>query len=240
MQEDVIGRINSTETFPNGNGLNFVVFLQGCPLRCLYCNSPDTWLSSEGKNVMASELIKEILSLKNDIMQGGVTLSGGEPLMQPEFCLEIIDACHQNSINVAIDTSGAVPLIYTEDVISEADMLLLDIKDINPNDCETLTGMSNENCLDTLEFCEVIKKPVWLRHVILPHYTLDDEKLYAMGEYLKDFKCIKKVELVPYHTVSKYKWESLGLDSKLKNEVPPTSEQLIHASKILQKYNLPL
>ena len=240
--KDIIGRVHSTESLGavDGPGIRFVIFLQGCPLRCLYCHNPDTWLSSDGKDMHSSEIIEHISTYKNFINKGGVTLSGGEPLAQPEFCEAIIEGCHENGFHVAIDTSGVIPLEKSKKAIELADMILLDIKDIDPLDCEALTGMTNENCLKTLGFCEEIEKPVWLRHDLLSDYTLNEEKLNKLGKFLSHFSCIKKVEILPYHTMGLYKWEALGLTSKLLGKIPPSEKEVEWAVNILKKYDLPI
>ena len=240
--DDIIGRIHSTESFGavDGPGVRFVVFLQGCPLRCLYCHNPDSWISSDGREISSIELVNQIAQYKSFIGKGGVTLSGGEPLFQPQFCKAIIDGCKEIGFHTAIDTSGAVPISLSRPAIDAADMLLLDIKDIDPDDCEALTGMTNENCLKTLQYCEMTQKPVWLRHVLLPEYTLNENKLNRLGEYLSHFSCVKKVELLPYHTMGLSKWDALGLTSKLKGKEPPTEKDVIWAKSILEKYNLKL
>lgn len=240
--KDIIGRIHSTESFGavDGPGVRFVVFLQGCMLRCLYCHNPDTWSCSEGKEISSVDLVKQICSYKNFIKNGGVTISGGEPLLQAEFCESVISGCHENGFHVAIDTSGAVPLEHSRKAIESADMLLLDIKDINSDDCEILTGMSNVNTIATLNFCEEIGRDVWIRHVLLPEYTLDDKKLNQLGTFLNPFKCIKKVELLPYHKLGLYKWEMLEIPSKISNIEPPSSDEVNKAKEILLAFGLPM
>lgn len=239
---DVIGRIHSTESFGavDGPGIRFVVFLQGCPLRCLYCHNPDTWSCSEGKQISANDLVQSILSYKNFIQNGGVTLSGGEPLMQPEFCLAVIKGCQAQGLHVAVDTSGAIPLEKSAKALEAADLILLDIKDVDPEDCRRLTGFSNENTNATLDYCEKIGKEVWIRYVLLPEYTLTDEKLHRLGAFLKPYRCIKKVELLPYHKMGLYKWETLKIPSKIAHIEPPSAKEVSHAKEILVSYGLPL
>ena len=240
--KNVIGRIHSTESFGavDGPGVRFVAFLQGCPLKCLYCHNPDSWNHSDGKTISSTELVKNICTYKNFISSGGVTLSGGEPLLQPEFCEDVINGCHENGLHIAIDTSGAIPLDLTKKCLELADLILLDIKDIDPDDCKIITGMDNKNAIETLKYCEEIHKDVWIRHVLLPQYTLKAEKLNRLGLFLKNFSCIKKVELLPYHKMGLYKWESLGLKSSIYDIEPPEKDEIENAKKILLSYNLPL
>lgn len=234
------GYIHSYESFGavDGPGVRFVVFLKGCLLRCLYCHNPDTWHKNGAKEFTVTtpeELVNRIVKYKNFIMDSGVTLSGGEPLLQAEFCLEVIKLLHENKLHTAIDTSGAVELEKTADCIRESDMLLLDIKDIDAEDCLKLTGKDNKNTLRTLDFCESIGKPVWIRHVLVPGYTLKEDKLKRTAEYLKKFSCIERVELLPYHTMGKYKWEQLNEPYKLEGVEPPSQAEIEMANKIFSK-----
>ena len=231
---DIIGRLHSTESFGavDGPGVRFIAFLQGCPLRCLFCHNPDTWNPRDGKEISAQALVSEIKKYKSFIQHGGVTLSGGEPLMQPEFCKEVIRLCHEENLHTAIDTSGCILLEISKDIIDDADMLLLDIKDVVSEDCKVLTGMNNENAIKTLNYCEETNKDVWIRHVILPEYTLKDEKLKALGNLLSKYSCVKKVDLLPYHTMGLYKWDELKIHSKILNIDPPTKEEVDHANEV--------
>ena len=234
------GYIHSFESFGavDGPGIRFIVFLKGCLLKCLYCHNPDTWRGEQSLKMTAVEVMQKNIQYKNFISGGGVTISGGEPLLQPEFCRELIDLCHTEGIHTAIDTSGAVPLEKSGTAIKKADLLLLDIKDIDENDCVALTGRSNKNTLKTLDYCEEISKPVWIRHVIVPQYTLCYEKLKRTAEYLSRYKCIQRADILPYHSMGKYKWNELGLDYKLDNIPEPTKEEIDSARRIFRKYNI--
>lgn len=235
-----IGRIHSFESFGavDGPGIRYVVFLQGCLLRCLYCHNPDTWECAGGIEISSDALIEKILSYKSFIYKGGVTLSGGEPLLQSEFCEEIIEKCHENGLHVAIDTCGAVPLEKSKNAILKSDLILLDIKDIDDNDCKTLTGQGNLNAIETLDFCEHNNKSVWIRHVLLPEYTLNFDKLKQLGAFLKNYKCIERVELLPYHTMGLDKWHQLGIKSRIEDIQPPTDEEITCSRETLQEFGL--
>ena len=237
---ETIGRIHSNESFGavDGPGVRYVVFLQGCLLRCLYCHNPDTWECGKGKEITASELMKSIVTYKNFICKGGVTISGGEPLLQADFCEELIDKCHENNFHVAIDTSGAVPLEKSQKAILKADLILLDIKDIDDDDCKILTGQGNANTISTLNFCEENQKDIWIRQVLLPQYTLNDDKLERLGEFLSKYNCINKVELLPYHTMGLFKWQELGIKSQLEGIEPPSDEDVENAKEILRGYGI--
>ncbi len=223
MSENTIGYIHSYETFGavDGPGVRFIVFLQGCNLRCLYCHNADTWKMNEGTKSTAKELFDKIIQYKNFIKKGGVTFSGGEPLLQHEFVYEVIKLCKKAGLHTAIDTSGGVALETCKKAIDEADMILLDIKDIDSDDCITLTGQSNKNALAILNYC-------------------DDLKLYRMARVLSWYSCIKKIEIIPFHKMGEYKWDYINEKYQLKNVPPATPEDVEHAKEIMRKYALPL
>jgi pyruvate formate lyase activating enzyme len=234
---DVIGRIHSFESFGavDGPGIRFVVFMQGCFLRCLYCHNPDSWNVNGGKETTVEELITKIRTYKSFIKNGGVTISGGEPLMQPEFVYQLIQACKNEGFHTAIDTSGAVDLSKSSKAIAAADLILLDIKDIDPHDCIRLSGTGNDKTFLTLDFCEENKIDVWIRHVLLPQYTMKSDKLVQLAKRLKPYQCIKKIELLPYHEMGLYKWEEMGLHNQLIHIRPPTDEGVAEAYEIFDK-----
>lgn len=227
--------IHSFESFGavDGPGIRFIIFMAGCPLRCLFCHNADTWNVNNGKPYTSEEVINKILTYKSFIDKGGVTISGGEPLLQSEFCEEIILECKKHGLHTAIDTSGAIELGKSQNAIEASDMLLLDIKDIDENDCILLTGQSNKNAFETLEFCEKIKKTVWIRHVLIPQYTLNPDKLKRLSEFLKKFSCIERIDVLPYHTMGKYKWDELSIPYKLEGIPAPSESDINMAKKIL-------
>lgn len=181
----VQGNIHSVESFGtlDGPGLRYVVFLQGCSLRCRYCHNPDTWNMKGGTSQSAQEVVHDILSYKNFIKDGGgVTISGGEPLRQPEFALELITLLKEAGIHTALDTAGSVPLEISKPVLDAVDMVLLDIKSLDDKLCFSLTGMGgNANTLATLSYLQKINKRVWLRHVLVPSWTLEEKKVGRLG-----------------------------------------------------------
>jgi pyruvate formate lyase activating enzyme len=237
-----MGRIHSIESFGavDGPGVRFVAFLQGCPLKCLFCHNPDSWETNGGREISAKELVDQILEYRNFIKDGGVTLSGGEPLMQPEFVKEVLTLCKQNGLHTAIDTSGGVELILSRQAIDAADMLLLDIKDVDSDDCEVLTGRPNKMAFDTLDYCEKTKKPVWIRHVLVPGYTLKQEKLERLAKFLSGYQCIEKVELLPFHKMGEFKWKEMNKKYELSDTPIPTEEQVKMAREIFIKQGLKL
>lgn len=237
----VKGRINSVVNFGtvDGPGVRYVLFLQGCPLRCLYCHNPDSVCSGGGLGVWtAGETLSKILRYRRFIQNGGVTFSGGEPLAQPAFVKAMVELLRQEGLHTAIDTSGAVPPDTVAEVIDAADMLLLDIKAIDPQTSIKLTGMDNQNALATLEHCEKTGKPVWIRHVLLRGYTLEDGQLARLAEYLKPFKCMKNVELLPFHQWGAEKWEKIGRTYALAGVEPTTPEETQHAKDIFLAHGI--
>lgn len=264
----MVGRIHSLESFGtvDGPGIRFVVFLQGCPLRCLYCHNPDTWDTKQtGKYLLSpDELMAEVLRYKNFIAKGGVTVSGGEPLLQPEFLLEFFTLCKEYGIHTALDTSGAVEMHaqtvtkvgndsnagqaprnsvvsqVVHKVLNVVDLVLLDIKSIDAGQHKKLTGARIDNTLQCLDYLEKIHKPTWIRHVIVPGWTDDDELLEKTAAYLAPFRCIEKVELLPYHNMGARKYEQLGMEYRLENVAPLSKERLETARGIFAKAGLPM
>jgi pyruvate formate lyase activating enzyme len=234
------GTIHSVETFGtlDGPGIRYVLFLQGCSLRCRFCHNPDTWAMEGTGTSDSAAVVEEILSYRSFIRTGGVTVSGGEPLLQPEFVLDILKRCRRHGLHTAIDTAGAVPLARSRAAIEAADLLLLDIKSLDEKQCFSLTGAGNANTLSTLDFCEQIGKPVWLRHVLVPGWTLDRERLERLAAFLKPYRCIEQVELLPYHAMGRYKWEQLHLSYPLKDVPEPTAEECSMARKVFEDEGL--
>ncbi len=238
--KEIIGYLHSVETFGalDGPGIRYVLFLQGCPLRCGFCHNPDTWQPYSGKAVTPEDAFQDILKYKNFISSGGVTLSGGEPLLQPEFCEKLISLCHSVEIHCAVDTAGSIPLDLCRQAVDAADLLLLDIKALDPILCEKLTGQDNKNALALLEYCEASKKAVWIRHVLVPGLTLRRELLENLAEYLSGFSCVEQVELLPFHKMGEYKWEALNLRSPLSATCEPTKAEVSEAKAIFQSHGL--
>lgn len=236
------GYVHSIETFGavDGPGIRYVIFLQGCPLKCKYCHNPDTWQTNIGKQYTVDELTSDIIKYRNFIKSGGVTITGGEPLLQADFVYEIAKFCNENNIHVAIDTSGAIALEYCQKVIDIVDLLLLDIKHIDPEKCKILSGKDNKNALALLDYCESIGRKVWIRHVVVPGYSDDRDDLEALAKYLTKYTVIEKVEILPFHKMGEFKWENLGLKYEL-YDTPSTSPEVTKQIKeIFKNYNLPL
>ena len=237
---NVTGRIHSVESFGalDGPGIRYVLFLQGCPLRCLFCHNPDSWRPDAGQEIGSVDVVQDILRYRHFIRRGGVTLSGGEPLMQPDFCASILEGCRENGLHTALDTSGGVPLLACRKAVDAADMLLLDIKAADDALFRRITGRGMDNTLEILNRCENTMKPVWIRHVLVPGLTLEREQLHRLGRLLKPYRCIERVELLPFHKLGEYKWESLQLGYTLGDTQPPEPEQVEEARFLLQGYGL--
>jgi len=236
MNSSITGRIHSIESFGtlDGPGIRYVLFMQGCPLRCLYCHNPDARDTEAGRTMTTGEVLADILTYRPFIKRGGVTLSGGEPLLQPAFACELLDGCREQRLHSAVDTSGALPLDISRPVLDRADLILLDVKAIDDDFCIALTGMGNRLTLATLEYCETARKPVWIRHVLVPGYTLDTSRLERLADHLLRYTCIDKIELLPFHKMGEYKWEALKHPYALKHTQPPTELEVQSARAIFQ------
>lgn len=237
MAEEILGHIHSMESFGavDGPGIRCVLFLQGCPLRCKFCHNPDTWPAQGGQNMTPEQAIRRVIRYKPYIQKtGGVTLSGGEPLLQSAFCLEFARLAHQEGLHVAVDTSGALPLDKVKEAVREADLLLLDIKAMDAEVCRSLTGQDNQNALALLNWCEENHKPVWIRHVLVPGITLKDELLSALARHIAHFQCVEKVELLPFHKLGEPKWANCAADYELYDTPEPTDEQVQRAKQIFR------
>jgi len=221
---EVKGYIHSFESFgtKDGPGIRFVLFLQGCPLRCLYCHNVDTWEIKDKKMVMtAQEVMKEILKVKGFIKTGGVTVSGGEPLMQPEFLMELFKLCRENKIHTALDTSGYIFNEKAKKVLELVDMVLLDIKHINPEKYKILTSVELDNTL-------------------VPGYSDDEKDLHDWAKFTSQLKNVERVDILPFHQMGQYKWEKVGKEYKLKDTPTPTRELVEKAEEIFKSYGLKL
>lgn len=222
----VQGAVHSVETFGtvDGPGIRYVVFLQGCSLRCLYCHNPDTLTKKGGTLWRAEDLVKEILRYRTFIQSGGVTFSGGEPLCQPEFVEACTKLLHEEGLHVAVDTSGIEPIQSTavRSAVDAADLLLLDIKGADTTVARALTGQGNGNAFAMLDYCQQTNKPVWIRHVLLRNYTLEERQLRLLNEKLQPYTCIRKLELLPFHKMGETKWEAMGR-SYLLTDIPATT-----------------
>jgi len=234
------GRIHSIETFGavDGPGIRFVVFLQGCPLRCLYCHNPDSWNVKHGTLTTVGALMDKILDYRN-FLSGGLTISGGEPMVQGDFVYALLQEARLHGIHSALDTSGAFDLKSSKRLIDASDMLLLDIKAATEARYAQITQRSYayHNAYATLDYCESVNKPVWIRHVLLNGYTLNEEELRILAKKLSEYKCIEEVDLLPFHKMGEYKWGELGYEYKLFDAPIPSKEDHAMAKEIFSHYH---
>lgn len=236
------GYIHSTESFGSvdGPGVRFVIFVAGCPMRCQFCHNPDTWNMQVGEEKSPDELLTQALRYKSYWKDGGgITVSGGEPLLQMDFMIELFRKAKEKGINTTIDTSGA-PFTREEpffgkfnELMKYTDLLLVDIKHIDDEQHKILTGQTNENILDMAQYLSEIGKPIWIRHVLVPERSDNDEYLKKLYDFIKTLNNVKKVEVLPYHTFGEYKWKELGYEYPLAGIEPPTKERIKNANEIL-------
>lgn len=243
-----IGKIHSIESFGSvdGPGLRFVIFLKGCYMRCQFCHNPDTWDMDGGEIKTADELLSQALKYKPYWKKGGgITVSGGEPLLQIDFLIEFFTKAKAKGVHVTLDTSGN-PFTREEPFFSKfnelmkvTDLVMLDIKQIDEAEHKILTGHSNSNILDMARYLSEINKPVWIRHVLVPGGSDNDEQLTKLHEFIRTLKNVDRVEVLPYHILGTFKWEQLGIDYPLKGVEPPTKERIENARKLLHtsEYN---
>lgn len=236
LNENMVAKVHSFESFGtvDGPGIRFIIFLQGCSLRCKFCHNRDTWDMANGEIYTVNEILQKIDRYKNYIIPsgGGVTFSGGEPLLQQDFLIEILTRLKEKNIHTAIDTSGNFPLTdKVKKIIDLTDLFLLDIKSIDDEVCKNLCGISNEKELEFARYLSEINKPVWIRHVLIPTITDKEENLIKFKEFLDSLNNVKRVEMIPYHNMGKYKWEQLGLKYELENIPVATMEDVERAKK---------
>lgn len=239
----IIGYVHSLESFGSvdGPGVRYVIFLSGCPMRCQFCHNPDTWNMEQGKPCTVEELLEKAIKYRTYWgSKGGITVSGGEPLLQIDFLLELFRKAKQMGIHTALDTSGN-PFTEKEPFFSKwkelmqyTDLILLDIKHIDEEQHRILTGHSNQNILQMAGLLSDMGKPVWIRHVLVPQRNDRDEYLHRLADFIRKLKNVERVEVLPYHTLGTYKWEKLHLEYPLKGIEPPTEERIKNANCILE------
>ncbi len=233
--------MHSIESFGthDGPGVRMVLFLQGCKLKCLYCHNPDTIDTVGGKEYHIEELVDMAVKMKPYFgKKGGVTVSGGEPLLQSKALIPFFKRLKEEDIHTNIDTNGRLLNHFTEELLDDyADLVMLDIKHMTEEGYEYITGQRNkETTFNFAKHREASGKKMWLRYVLIPGITNTPELLHAMGEYFKDYKTIEKIELQPYHKLGIHKWESLGWEYQLKDARENTKEEMQEAADILKTY----
>ena len=235
-------RVHSVESFGSvdGPGIRFVIFLKGCAMRCQYCHNPDTWDRAGGNLRSVDDVLSQALRYRSYWGEkGGITVSGGEALLQIQPLTKLFHKAKDLGINTCLDTS-AQPFSRKdgrfsafEALMKYTDLVLLDIKHIDNDVHKQLTGWENENILDCARYLSDIHKPVWIRHVLVPGINDDDESLRRLRSFIDTLSNVERVEVLPYHDLGVYKWEQLGISYKLTDVKPPTEESVLHARKIL-------
>ncbi len=229
-------KVHSVESFGtvDGPGIRFVLFFQGCALKCKYCHNRDTWDISGGSYKSLDDIFEKVLRYKNYIRNGGFTATGGEPLLQCEFLINLFKKLKKQNIHTCIDTSGMVALTpKIKELIDLTDLFLLDIKHIDSKKCKDLVGFSNEKELEFAKYLNNINKPVWIRQVLIPGYTDSTEDLLKLKTFISKLKNVEKIELLPYHNMGKYKWQEMNLKYELDNVREANEDDIAKAKKIL-------
>ena len=230
-------KVHSIESFGtvDGPGIRYVIFLQGCHLKCKYCHNRDTWDINGGQYKTLDEIFEKIVKYKNYICpSGGVTITGGEPLLQIHFLIQLFKKLKKENIHTCIDTSGMVSLTNDiKELLSLTDLVLLDIKHINPEKCKNLVGFDNKRELEFAKYLSDNNIHMWIRQVLVPGYTDDENDLLKLKEFISNLKTVDKVEVLPYHDMGKYKWKRLGANFELENIRPATTQDVEKAKNIL-------
>lgn len=239
---EIKGRIHSVESFgsADGPGVRYIVFLKGCNMRCQYCHNPDTWAKDGGELMTPEEVLKKALRYKTYWKEkGGITVSGGEALLQIDFVTELFRLAKEKGVNTCLDTSGN-PFSLEEpfkskfdELMKYTDLFMLDIKHIDDAAHRKLTGQTNQNILETAAYLSDHGKSMWIRHVLVPGITTEEDELYRLRSFLDTLKTVERVEVLPYHTLGVFKWKELGIPYQLEGVDPPTKEQIDRAKEIL-------
>lgn len=231
----ILGNIHSIESCGtvDGPGIRFVVFFQGCPLRCMYCHNPDTWDFNVNKKMSTEEILQKYDSVKEFLKNGGLTATGGEPTAQIDFLIELFKSAKAKNIHTTLDTSGILfnktNTAKYDELIKYTDLVMLDIKHIDPVAHHKLTGQSNVNVLDFARYLSAKKIPVWIRHVVVPNITYNKTYLAKLGEFLSALDNIQALDVLPYHDMAIPKYENMGKEYPLKGIPPLTKQQAMDA-----------
>lgn len=236
------GKIHSLESFGtvDGPGVRFVVFFQGCPMRCAYCHNPDTWEIDTGTIMEASQIIEQFERNRGFYKDGGITATGGEPMVQIDFLLELFSLCKDKKIHTCLDSSG---IIFNPDnadwmaklnaLLPLTDLVMLDIKHIDPEKHKELTGQPNNKILAFAEYLSQKEVPLWIRHVIVPGITDQDKYLYDLGYFIGGLKTVKALDALPYHTMGEVKYKKMGIVYKLAGVPPMDKTELLEKKQVI-------
>lgn len=239
---EIKGRIHSVESFgsADGPGVRYIVFLKGCNMRCQYCHNPDTWAKDGGELMTPEEVLKKALRYKTYWKEkGGITVSGGEALLQIDFVTELFRLAKEKGVNTCLDTSGN-PFSLEEpfkskfdELMKYTDLFMLDIKHMDDAAHRKLTGQTNQNILEMAAYLSDHGKAMWIRHVLVPGITTEEDELHRLRSFLDTLRTVERVEVLPYHTLGVFKWKELGIPYQLEGVDPPTKEQIDRAKEIL-------
>ena len=239
---EIKGRIHSVESFgsADGPGVRYIVFLKGCNMRCQYCHNPDTWAKDGGELMTPEEVLKKALRYKTYWKEkGGITVSGGEALLQIDFVTELFRLAKEKGVNTCLDTSGN-PFSMEEpfkskfdELMKYTDLFMLDIKHMDDAAHRKLTGQTNQNILEMAAYLSDHGKAMWIRHVLVPGITTEEDELHRLRSFLDTLKTVERVEVLPYHTLGVFKWKELGIPYQLEGVDPPTKEQIDRAKEII-------
>ncbi len=233
------GNIHSFETLGtvDGPGIRFVVFMQGCPMHCKYCHNPDTWSLNNNKIISVSEILKKYDNVKEFMKNGGITVTGGEPLVQIDFVTELFKSAKEKNIHTTLDTSG---ILFNKESINKynrlikyTDLVLLDIKHINDDKHKDLTGYSNKQVIEFAKYLSKNNISIWIRHVLVPSITDNENDLKELGKFIASLKTVKALEILPYHDMAKEKYKKLGIDYPLKEIKPPDKNQILKSKELI-------
>lgn len=237
------GRIHSTESCGtvDGPGIRFIVFLQGCLMRCLYCHNRDTWDLHDGQEMTVEALMNELTPYRHfmNASGGGVTASGGEAMLQPEFVRDLFQACQSEGIHTCLDTNGYIRkhTDVIDEVLAASDLVMLDLKQVNDDIHKNLVGVSNARTLDFAKYLHKIGQTTWIRYVVVPGYTDDEKSAHQLGLFIQGMNNIEKIEMLPYHELGKHKWVAMGETYQLDGVHPPSQETMLKIKAILSDYH---
>ncbi len=234
---EIIGKIHSFQSLGtvDGPGVRFVIFMQGCPLRCHCCHNPDTWEINLGSQYFPEQVLEKILRFKDYFGDnGGVTISGGEPLLQPDFCSEVFGLCHKYGINTCLDTSGFLLNDSIKNLIKKTDRILLDIKYTNQRDYEKYVGAKLSSVMEFLSYCNSINTPITVRQVVIPSINDDEKNIEKLNEIIQSYSCIDKVELLPFKKICQAKYDNLKIPFPFKEIPTPDKEKMNYLYSLLQ------
>ena len=236
----VIGRIHSFESCGtvDGPGIRFITFFQGCLMRCLYCHNPDTWHLEDGQEMSAEEILSRMERNRSFYRTGGITATGGEPMLQIDFLTELFAGAKERGIHTCLDTNGFVrrydPVI--DELLEVTDLVMLDLKQMNDEIHQNLVGVSNHRTLEFAKYLANKNVKVWIRYVVVPGWSDDDDSAHRLGEFTRDMGNVEKIELLPYHELGKHKWVAMGEEYKLDGVKPPKKETMERVKGILEQY----